>query len=254
MKIAILVCGLARSYKKAAHTLKPALEGYDYDVFLHCWKITEKSVNSKTNSKMLDITESMNPSLDDLKTHFNPLNALVEEQDKHTINGLLLGSNDPYPNNVVCFHESIKRCLSLIENKEQYDAFIVTRFDNYYKDKLKIPTIEPGVIWTPRMNNLYENKKILQRSRANHPGSLYEFMNGSLILGNYEVVKIFANFADDYVNMCKNPKYYLSGVMNYNPPDRILGLYLKYENNLEIKEFIFKYGILRENHINEFCW
>ena len=250
LKTAILVCGVPRNFRYASTTFKTAFSQLDADVFVHAWKFSEKS-GIKVH-KNID-KQPQEFSVQDLKDSFGAKYVAIDEQNKE-IQGLLLGSQEPYPNNVVCFHESINRCISLIEDVTAYDSFVMTRPDIFYKEKINLPLVSKGEIWTPRINNIHEGKHLLRRLKDSHKDSICDIVYGGICVSKLEEMKMLASFSNEYVKICNEEKYALSGKVDYFP-DRALAIYLKNELGLSVKEFIFKHGIVRENnYVQDYCW
>ena len=250
MKIAVLICGLPRSYKKTYESFHVGFKDYDADVYIHSWKTTHKSVNNASNSKNIDSNLATEQELQNL---FSAKKVVVEEQVATEIPGLILPSTDPYPNNAVCFHESIKRCFKLIDNPNVYDVFVITRPDIYYYERLPLKKQPPKNISVPYINNLYEGKDILKKGKRQHPDSFFDMLYNGLVFGSYEEMLTFASFADDYVDICKQPKYYLSKEISYIP-DRALAIYIKQEKNITVNEFRYRHGIMRDKQVQQYSW
>lgn len=137
MKVGIFICGLARSYRNTHQSFIDAFKDYDCDVYLHTWKLTTRSIKINTNSKELD--ESITPDEEELVKLFGVKNILIEEQIADEIPNISqVRRYEPYPNNAICFHESVKRCFSLADDIKKYDVCVVTRPDIFYHEKLPI--------------------------------------------------------------------------------------------------------------------
>jgi len=248
MKVAILVCGLPRTFKVASKTFSRAFGHLNADTFVHTWQVPLKpSIKIHKN-----IDNATLLSAEEIKQCFNASSVVIDQQSED-IEGLIKGHNEPYPNNVVCFHESINRCLNSVKEAEKYDLFIMTRHDIFYKERITLPDIKDGEVWTPRINNIHSGKQILQRMKNAHPGSVCDIVYGGICVAKFDEMKLLGNFSREYVSLCQDEKYFLSGKVDYFP-DRALAIYLKNEKKLAVREFIFRHGIVREDHVQEYCW
>lgn len=251
MKVGIFICGLARSYKSTYQSFLNAFKDYDYDAYLHTWRLTEKSVKINTNSKELDAV--ITPNEKELVDLFGVKKILIEEQIADEIPNIShVRRHEPYPNNAICFHESVKRCFKLADNKS-YDVCVVTRPDIFYHEKLPIRIPAKGTIVVPYLNNLYENKKIIEKFQKQHPGGVFDMLYNALAFGNYEDMQVFSQFPDEYENICQNPNYFLSGKVEYMP-DRAFAIYVKLIKNIKIDEIHYKHGIYRNDFIQPYSW
>lgn len=250
MKIAIFICGLSRSYKKTSDSFLQAFSDYDYDAYMHTWKITKNSVNSVLKNKL----DFVDPIADELVKCFNLKKLIIEEQIYDDIPGLLKPNNGQHPNSAICLHESIKRCMALVDPKTatEYDACVITGPDIFYHEKMIIPKVE-NCIYVPYINNLYEGKRILENMRKKSPHSFMDMLYDRLAFGHYNDLKVYASFADDCVSLCQDPKYYNEGNIDYLP-DRAFAIYVKLIHGKIVKEIKMKHGIMRDHGIQEYSW
>jgi len=249
MKVAILICGLARSYKETFSSFKHAFSNYDYDAYMHTWTLGPNSLKAKSNTG--PVLDSIVPTREDLIKCFNLKKLVIEEQDIRDIPAILVDSQENHPNIPICFHESIKRCLRTVEG--EYDVYLVIRPDLFFYDKIDLVMPLHGRLYIPYINNLYEGKDILRKERSRYPGSYFDMMYSCFSYGTKEDIQILSDFTDEYVKVCSDEKYFLSGKIDLNP-DRALAIFAKEIRKKEIVEFRTKHGIQRKDWIQLYSW
>jgi hypothetical protein len=249
MKVAILICGLARSYKETFSSFKHAFSDHDYDAYMHTWILGPNSLKSRTNAG--EALDSIQPEREDLIRCFNLKKLTIEEQDIREIPSIPPEMQGNTESNAICFHESIKRCLKTVEG--EYDIYLVVRPDLFYYDKIHLMRPEPGKIYVPYINNLYEGKDIIRKNRDKHPGSIFDMMYSAFAYGTREDIQVYADFTDHYLEICQDSAYFLSGKVDLNP-DRALAIFAKIIRKKELVEFRMKHGMQRIGWIQAYSW
>lgn len=249
MKTAILLCGLVRNYEKTYRSFLHAFSNYEHDTYMHTWILGKNSLKTKTNSGLN--LDSIPPDEEKLKKAFNLKKIKIDVQDINLIPGIQKNSLSNHPNIPLCYHESIKRCFTLLE--DTYDLCVVVRPDLYFYDKINFLHPEVGKIYVPYINNLYENKSILQKLRNKHPDSVMDMLYNCFAYGTQNDMTVFSDFTKNYVNVCHEKDFFVSGEVDYNP-DRALAIYAKNIRKKQIVEFRTKHGIQRENNVQIYSW
>lgn len=75
----------------------------------------------------------------------------------------------------------------------------------------------------------------------------------ALAFGSYDDMQVFSQFQYECESICQNPKYFLSGKIEYMP-DRAFAIYVKLIKNIKVDEIRFKHGIYRKDFIQAYSW
>jgi len=149
-KIAILIPGLARTYKDTFENFKENLlsnNSFEFDIFIDTWNKVGRRKDSHVymgEEKRYDEEEELD--VEELKRIYNPKKINVEEWDtfkedlKIHAHSFRQYSEIPYKNIEALFSQyyKMKNCFNLIEDPLSYDLVIRTRFDIVLNERLNI--------------------------------------------------------------------------------------------------------------------
>ena len=140
MKAALLICGQARYYNQAYPSIKThIIDRYNPDIYIHTWKYknnyayTTQAFYGIDNSECdtpykISITEN---NICEYINLYNPLKHKVEyaltETPYNKIYEFTSGKYTKY--NYYSYIYSLNECYKLIENKFDYDVYIIIRSD-----------------------------------------------------------------------------------------------------------------------------
>jgi len=245
MKVAIMLCGLSREFEKTKEGFKSAFSSYEFDAYMHTWRLDPK-VRITSNGGTSDFIE---PSPQRLSDAFNLKKICIDNQDPDEIPGFIHNNLENHPNAGLCYFESVRRCFRMIEG--EYDVYLVTRPDIFFFEDPNLVIPETGKIYTPRINNLYEGKTILKRGRLQNPGSVFDMTYSAFVYGCRKDVEDFSNFGIHYIKTCLD--FPLSGKIDYTA-DRALAIYMKNVLRKEVVEYPIKHGIQRSSYVQMYSW
>jgi len=240
MKIAILIPGLTRSYKKVyksynENVLKPN-NNHEIDTYLAFWTHThvrDKRSNSGQKGhrelgqeEIEDVIETYSPKkyliMDDykeknkfFKKHTNPLASVIGKDKRH---------HNPYSliqNGIIAQTYVWSKVFSLIEN--EYDLIVKSRFDIAYRKKVIFEDIDL---------HAFSCAGKTQKDRGKTQWESYGICD-ILFAGNYDTMKKVMNDYHESVidkTLLKNlprvtPEYMLKSLLNnrYNIPIKPIG-------------------------------
>ena len=250
MKIAILMSGLVRDFKEASKSFRYAFQNHNYDVYMHTWQLSERSLNttSKLNGHALNKVE---PNVREIQQAFNPLKIQIDEQVLSEIPHLrnefkhrhdYLGIAAP-----LCKYESMRRCFDLIENPAQYDCFFITRPDVIYFQQVTLPNVlENSTIYVPYVRNFHQGKRILAKMQSKYPETFIDIIHDFIAFGTYENISLYKNIGKQYIEVSE--RYPIkNGYLYY--PERAIAIYLKMFEKKNIVEFQLKHGLQRAGRV-----
>lgn len=136
MKLALCLHGQPRNYKYGYNYLKSILKSYDVDTYIHMWwdkSVVDSEYESAPWLKNPKIENNMDESI---KALYKPKKILIDTPRKFIPLRYYEGTadfegedrHDLMFNNISSRMYSLQKVLSLID-KEDYDFYIITRFD-----------------------------------------------------------------------------------------------------------------------------
>jgi hypothetical protein len=154
MKVALLLTGHPRTYKKTIDNLKKSiLDNYDVDIYFFTWNKTqgmtlgnkEFSYENFNNEELINVYDSIGNlvkykfgDIDEYKKNrFDNINLLDRENDVFKVDQSARHHGSFWVERLRDQWYGVKECFSLVENASQYECIIRARFDiDLYVPKL----------------------------------------------------------------------------------------------------------------------
>jgi hypothetical protein len=227
MKIALLLCGQARYFKDGYKSIKEnIIDKYNPDIFIHTWRYKNKYAYSAPWNNLGKIKID----LDDINEYielYKPKKYMIENSlETIPLTKDYIKTSSKYTKyNFYSYLYSLNKCYNLIENKSDYNIYIIVR-----SDVIIYNFPEPNLDYIQIWNRFPYREEVIDTMIVNIP---YKFI-------------------DIYIDLINNLDIYYEKGYSFNYEEMMHAHFKEnnlYNNTLKLNETIFKWGYFRNNTI-----
>ena len=227
MKIALLLCGQARFFKDGYKSIKEKIiDIYNPDIYIHTWKYKNNYAYSAPWNYLGKIKIDEN-DINEYIDLYKPKNYKIEKSLETTPlkNNYERTSSKYTKYNFYSYLYSLKECYNLIENKSDYDIYIIVRCDVIIYN-FPEPNLEYIQLW----NRFPDREEVLETM----------------------IVSIPYKFIDIYLELINNLDNYYEKGYSFNYEEMTHAHFKEqnlYINTLKLNREKFEWGYFRNNKV-----
>jgi hypothetical protein len=227
MKIALLICGQSRFFKKGYESIKEKIiDQYNPDIYIHTWKYKNNYAYSSQWNNLGKIKIDEN-DINEYIELYKPIKYKIENSlDSIPLTRNYEKTSSKYTKyNFYSYLYSLNQCYNLIENKQDYNIYIIIRSDVMIYNFPK-PNLEYIQFW----NRLPDRDEVIDTVMVNIPNK----------------------FIDIYLDIINNLDIYYDKGYAFNYEELMHAHFYEqqlYKYTLKLNRDEFEWGLFRNEHI-----